>query len=48
MSEDLKKMFWTGVAIIVIVLFATSVIKPTKNKIRGLESEINAIDYSTQ
>lgn len=48
MNDDIKKLFWTGVAVICVALFALSVITPTKTQIKGLESQIEAIDYTSQ
>ena len=48
MSDDVKKMFWTGVAIVVVILFAASVVTPTKTQIRALETKIQGIDYTSQ
>lgn len=48
MGSDIKKLFWTGVAVVCVILFAASVITPTKNQVRGLETKIEAIDYTSQ
>lgn len=48
MGSDIKKLFWTGVAVVCVILFAASVITPTKNQVRGLETQIEAIDYTSQ
>lgn len=48
MNDDIKKLFWTGVAIVCVALFAVSVITPTKNQVRGLKTQIEAVDYTSQ
>lgn len=48
MGSDIKKLFWTGVAVVCVILFASSVITPTKNQIRGIEPKIEAVDYTSQ
>lgn len=48
MDIDIKKLFWTGVAVIVVILFMTKVIEPTYTKIEGLEQQIIDIDYTNQ
>lgn len=46
MNDDIKKIFWTGAAVICVGLFLVSVIKPTYTKVKGLQSQIEAVDYS--
>lgn len=48
MSDDVKKMFWTGVAIVVVALFAVNVITPTKTQVRELKTKIETVDYTNQ
>lgn len=48
MNEDIKKLFWTGVAVVIVGLFMFKVIEPTFTQVEGLESQIKAVDYTNK
>lgn len=48
MNDDIKKLFWTGVAVIIVILFMASVIEPTFTQVEGLKTQITDIDYTNK
>ena len=46
MDIDLKKLFWVGVAVVVIGLFVINVITPTYTEVKGLKTQIEGVDYT--
>lgn len=48
MSNDLKKIFWVGAAVVVLGLFLINVLTPTYNNVKKVGDEVKTIDYSSK